>query len=636
MEEKKGLPMKTLVIIVAVVVAVAAVSAAVVLVLMQPPPEGAEPLYIVRAEADYFQLPAGSSANVTLWATDRNVPLFGIPVTATFSPEEIGGTLSPEGTVQTNETGLANFIYTAPNRLENVTITFTMTAEIEESEFRSRTDLTVLAVDASPEPFGRVRGVVYDGGTGDAIENATVQVTLAEEFKTGPTNQSGDFEIVDVPVGTASVQVFKSGFKSTGFPTPIEAGKYVRAIFRMEQLVGKVLTVWHTYSGKEQEDFNKMMDRYRATRPDLTVQVEFQPFGGAIDKYITVATAGNAPDVMRFQNDRLGEVARLGFLEPLDRFLDPGLLAKYTTESLETMRIEGQIYALPATQDLLAIVYNKELFDSNGEQYPSDDWDTDDLLRIAQNLTSGGVSGFVQPVTDPFWFFPWQKGYGGHIFSPGASDEDPVTRQVLGFDMEETVNATLWLQDLDKVEGIMFANPGSSTMMSAFLERRAAMVATGPWAIPDMQAAEIEFGIVPFPIVKATGERAQPTLGVKGFGIYKGSNAKEDAFDAIKFIASPEEQINFALGVGGAPGSLAIPTAIQAFTDQRIQDNPIIAQYLKQAQFSQPLPSRPEMGNVWGPITDALAVIYQESPTPAEALQIYEDAEEEIIRAIEG
>jgi maltose-binding protein MalE len=535
----------------------------------------------------------------------------------------------------TDHVGVATFQYRAPRRLDNVSVAFTLTATTPDGSRVDSTEVQVLGEGIVPT-YGQVKGFVE--GSGNALANATVQVThrVAEMSFLNATDDDGRFVITEVPPGTVSVTATKAGFRTAGSDVSVTAGKNSHVQLGLEPLAAGTLVVWHTYEGKEKDEFNRIIARYHEWRlaqglPAVNIEVEAQPFGGAIDKYITAALAGNAPDVMRFQNDRLGEVAKIGLLEPLDPYLTPADLGLYTEASLESMSYQNRLYALPATADLLAIVYNKDIFSSAGEAFPTPDWTTDDLQRIARNLTNPSSDrwGYVQPVTDPFWWFPWQKGFGGDIFT--VPDTQAVTASGLGFDLAASARSLQWLQSLDKdpVNRTMPARPGSESMMTFFFQGQAAMVAIGAWRVPDMYAAGIDFGIVPFPIVSETGQRAQPTLGVKGFGIYRYSGQKPAALELVKYITSPEQQTIFSIETND------LPTAVAAFDNATVQANPIIILYQEQSNYAQPMPTRPEMGAVWNPITAAMEVSYNRAdPTVSEIQADLAAAEGQIVERI--
>jgi arabinogalactan oligomer/maltooligosaccharide transport system substrate-binding protein len=608
----------------AIVVVVAALSLYVF--VLAPPPATQQPthVYTVEGDSEWFDLPAGQSTGIYAFVTDNGAPKFAVTVNVSVNPST-EGVLSPTS-AETDTSGIAHFSYLAYNRSANQSLAFHFNAVLGGALRNGSVEVRQLGIAQQPTT-ARAKGTILSSADRLPVANATIQVNLqnmtglavgTSSFYSNNSDTLGRYLVKDVPPRESLIQVFKSGFKSQHLNITLTPGKNTRVDFLMDPLTGKVLTIWHTYSGKEQDEFNKMVDRYRATRPDLNIQVEFQPYAGAPEKFIVAATAGNAPDVMRLQNDRLGGVASLGYLEPLDSRLTVPVKQLYTQDALRAMTIQGSIYALPATEDLLAIIYNKAIFDARSEPYPSDNWTTTDLLRIASNLTGGSTYGFVTPQTIGFYWFPWLTGYGGKIFT--VPDTTPITGDAdIGLNTDAGGKSVLFMQSLDKTYHYMYANPGEDPMLTDFLQGNAAMITTGPWNIPAIERAQINYGIAMYPIVSATGLRAAPTLGVKGFGIWKLSSVKDDAFDFIKYITSPEQEKIFALGTGGVPGTNDLPTTVQALSDPDIQANPVIARFLKQATMSSEFPSRPEMASIWDPVANALTFIYdQYNPDPAD------------------
>src|SRR5690606_12679478 len=71
-------------------------------------------------------------------------------------------------------------------------------------------------------------------------------------------------------------------------------------------------------------------------------------------------------------------------IEALDDFY-PGLTAAYT--------VDDQVYCAPKDFSTLALLYNKDLFDAAGVEYPTGEWTWEDLRAASETLTSGDVVG---------------------------------------------------------------------------------------------------------------------------------------------------------------------------------------------------------------------------------------------------
>lgn len=381
---------------------------------------------------------------------------------------------------------------------------------------------------------------------------------------------------------------------------------------------GKVKIVfWHTFQyAKEVELINDAVKRFEEENPNIEIDVQQQTYEDAVEKYITASLGGEAPDVMRVPNDRLGDLAKLDLIMPLDQYISVTSIEDYVPMAINAMRYDGKIYALPASYDSVALIYNKDMLAEKG--YDEAPKTLNELVSMAKALTYGDRYGFVTPITDPYWWFPFQYGFGGEIF-------DENNRPMIY--SQASINATNFLFDLEKTHGVMpKGGVDKNLMLSLFTEQKAAMIVTGPWNIGDIESADINYGIAPLPGLSATGRACAPLVGVKGYVISKTSAHKEEAYEFIKFLTSAEVTKDFALI------SHTLPSVKSVYQDKDIANDPVIQGFLAQAEQGQPAPSIPEMSKVWGPLTDALQLAYSGDKTVEDALR---DAQQEIEASIE-
>ncbi|MGB1954253.1 MAG: ABC transporter substrate-binding protein, partial [Candidatus Poseidoniaceae archaeon] len=153
------------------------------------------------------------------------------------------------------------------------------------------------------------------------------------------------------------------------------------------------LDIWHTFAAesKEEEVFTNAVKEYEQNNPNVSVEVTMVPFGNADQLFMTAAQGGQAPDLMRLSSDQLGAIGEirvdsLPLLEDLRPHLTPQDRANFEERALEAMRYGDALYGVPASQDCLSLIYNKAIFDSQGIDYPNEDWTHDDLLSAAQQL----------------------------------------------------------------------------------------------------------------------------------------------------------------------------------------------------------------------------------------------------------
>lgn len=376
------------------------------------------------------------------------------------------------------------------------------------------------------------------------------------------------------------------------------------------------LVFWHTFQyAKEVEIINDAVKKFEETHPNIKIEIQQQTYEDAVEKYITASLGGEAPDVMRVPNDRLGDLAKLDLITPLDQYISVDAIEDYVPMAINAMKYKGKIYALPASYDSIALIYNKDMLASKGYDQPPQT--LEELVEIAKALTYGDKYGFVMPITNPYWWFPFQYGFGGEIFDENAK---PM------IDSQASIDATNFLFDLERVHGVMpKGGVDKNLMLALFTEQKAAMIATGPWNIGDIESADINYGIAPLPMNSDTQRYCAPLVGVKGYVVSKSSSHKHEAYEFIEFLTSHEITKEFALV------SDTLPSIKSVYQDAEIINDAVIQGFLAQAELGQPAPSIPEMSKIWGPLTDALQLAYSGDKTVEEALS---DAQKEIEQSI--
>jgi multiple sugar transport system substrate-binding protein len=122
--------------------------------------------------------------------------------------------------------------------------------------------------------------------------------------------------------------------------------------------------------------------------PDIKVSVESADFSTYYTKLNTNLAAGRAPDVFMMSGAYFYAGAMRNAFKDLGPYLQQAKidLSKYFTEDANSV-YQGTTYAVPEELDIMALAYNKDLFDEAGVTYPTEKWTWDDLLDAATKLT---------------------------------------------------------------------------------------------------------------------------------------------------------------------------------------------------------------------------------------------------------
>ena len=240
-----------------------------------------------------------------------------------------------------------------------------------------------------------------------------------------------------------------------------------------------------------------------------------------------------------------------------------------------------------------------------------------------RELRSGSIETIiaVQNSADPdvYHNYPLQTMYGSYIF--GTNDDGTYNPADLGIatDAGKTY-AAAWKDWNDT--GVIDTSQDYDTAQLAFKEGRAAFLITGPWALEQVREGAAPYAIDSFPSLD--GVQGSPFVGVQGIMINSFSeNALLAQAFAADYMATQAAQEQLWQLSGRAPAhSAALATAAAADAD--------LGGFGAAGAAGQPLPAIPEMGAVWGNLTNGYKLIL-DGTDPGEAFQ---EAEDLIVAAI--
>ena len=306
---------------------------------------------------------------------------------------------------------------------------------------------------------------------------------------------------------------------------------------------GPEATITYSIWGDPTEIKNQqaIVDAFHVANPKITVKVTVSDWEPYWDKLGTSLAGGDAPDVFAMDGPLFPDYQSRDVLLDLKPYIDRDgydlsqladpAVADFTTP-------DGQ-FGLPRDLNVIALFYNKKLFDAAGIAYPDETWDWAKLVEVGKQLTikdsKGKVTqwGFYTETTDMenYWSsLVWQNG--GEIVSADKKTS------LVGSD--QATAGIQFLQDLIWKDGIMpdpTIWPADSG--DAFEQGKAAMEANGSWLVATDIAAGLDFGIAPLP--KGTAGQAT-SINPTGAVVYKGSKNPDAAWAFVKYLASPAAQ----------------------------------------------------------------------------------------------
>ncbi|KMK74746.1 extracellular solute-binding protein [Alkalihalobacillus pseudalcaliphilus] len=319
--------------------------------------------------------------------------------------------------------------------------------------------------------------------------------------------------------------------------------------------------------------------------------------------------AGRGPDLFFQPNDRLGQAVLEGLAREIE--LTEEQLEGYTEGAIQAFSYEGVQYGIPAVTETYALYYNKDLVDEAPQTF-------EDIETIAADLTnaSNDEYGFLMEATNFYYLYPFLDAYGGYVFNQdadGAYDSKDVGLANAG-SIEAAERIQGWFND-----GFIPTGINGDIMNGLFEDGKVGAVISGPWNIPNYQAALGDsLAVVPLPMIN--DEPLASFSGVKGWLINEYTENYEWALELALYITNAESSLTYFETAAELP----------ARTDVTIDDE-FMASFSEQAEFAVPMPNIPAMSQIWGPMEDAFIHITQGSDV-TEAL---EDAVQQIEADIE-
>ncbi|MGI3903543.1 MAG: ABC transporter substrate-binding protein [Janthinobacterium lividum] len=290
---------------------------------------------------------------------------------------------------------------------------------------------------------------------------------------------------------------------------------------------------------------------FEKSHPGVHVAITSLAWGSAFEKFATMVSAGDTPDVVEMPDRWLSLYANSGRLESLEPYLAKwDQTAGLNDRTLELGRyVDKTAYMLPYGFYLRALFYNKVLFKQAGIAEPPKT--LDDFAADAKKISAlpgksgyclrggpGGLNGWMM--------FDATTAGSADFFKPDGTStlSDP-----------SWIKGTQFLVDLYSSGGAPkdSVNWGFNEIVAGFYSGTCAMLDQDPdalIAIAQRMKPE-EFGVTSMP--KGPSGRAYPTLGYAGWSMFKTSQNKDLGWQLIAALDGPEGNIAWNQRTGALP-----------------------------------------------------------------------------------
>lgn len=204
--------------------------------------------------------------------------------------------------------------------------------------------------------------------------------------------------------------------------------------------------------------------------------------------------------------------------------------------------LDGEIYGVPTDSHLIALYYNKKLFDDHGLTPPKT-WE--ELLEVSAALSSENV----EPIALTGVYEPYMGFWIDNLFQREVGYEKAHEAAYTGdYDDDGFLRAAMKLQELRDQEAFMsgFEGVDFTAAQMEFFQGNAGMILMGTWLTSEMADSipeDFELGVVGFPEIP--GGDGSPTAQLAHTNIMT-INKDTEALDAVlayaRAVTSEEAQ----------------------------------------------------------------------------------------------
>ncbi|HEY0641467.1 MAG TPA: extracellular solute-binding protein [Pseudonocardiaceae bacterium] len=173
--------------------------------------------------------------------------------------------------------------------------------------------------------------------------------------------------------------------------------------------------------GLPDEHATARVDAFREANPDVEVRVNEGGFDE--QQFLSAVAAGDAPDVVYVDRNRIGSLAARGAIEPIDDCVEREKidLGQYREQAVRQVRLDDKVYGLPEFHMVRVLILNNAVLREAGvspEEVMTTDWGRlPDVTGRLAKVDGGALTriGFDPKIPD---FLPmWVDAAGGELVS---------------------------------------------------------------------------------------------------------------------------------------------------------------------------------------------------------------------------
>ena len=290
----------------------------------------------------------------------------------------------------------------------------------------------------------------------------------------------------------------------------------------------------------EQNDAEQMMvDKFNSENDEIEIVYDVVPGDGYGDRLTTSFSSGEGYDVFASGEGDFYKWVGTNLAAPMDDLMaaDGDWTKDFNESILEMGKIQGKQYYIVRDYNPICLWYNKDVFDKNNVDYPTNDWTWDDLEAAAKQLTVKGADGAFESFG--FNAQSWEYASLSYLQSNGIDIMNEDGTEVEGYlnspEMAAAIEKYIAFSDGDDRISPSQADFDAFGDASAMLiNGNLAMTLNGGWAKTSMEESGVNYGTA------VTPGNHESYLCASAYAISTRCQNPEAAWEVIKALTGAE------------------------------------------------------------------------------------------------
>jgi multiple sugar transport system substrate-binding protein len=282
-----------------------------------------------------------------------------------------------------------------------------------------------------------------------------------------------------------------------------------------------------------------MVDKFNAENDSIEIVYDVVPGDGYGDRLTTSFSSGEGYDVFASGEGDFFKWIETALASPMDSLMsaDSDWLKDMNKSILEMGRIQGSQYYIVRDYNPICLWYNKDVFDRNNVEYPTNDWTWTDLEEAAKKLTVKNADGVYESFgfnaqTWNYAALTYMQSNGLDILSPDGAEVDGYLNSAEMVTAIERYAGYSSGDDRISPNAADFDAFGDSSAM--LINASLAMTLNGGWAKSGMEDSGVNYGTAVVP------GNHESYLCASAYAISSRCENPEAAWEVIKALTGEE------------------------------------------------------------------------------------------------